>query len=70
MSGHFIDRKTVLIANAIALLLIVGSAYAALAALFGHALVYGATETLVMAGCIGFAGASLFVETLRMGFGR
>ena len=55
---------------AIALLLIVGSAYAALAALFGHALVYGATETLVMAGCIGFAGTALFRESLRMGFGR
>lgn len=68
MSGHYVDRLTILVAYAVALVLVVGSAYAALAACFGRPVIYGVTETLVMASCLGFAGAALLRESLRMGF--
>lgn len=68
MNGHYVDRITVLIAYTIALVLVVGSAYAALAACFGHPVIYGVTETMALAACLGFAGAALLRESLRMGF--
>ena len=42
--------------------------FAALAACFGHPAIYGVTETLTVAACLGFAGAALLRESLRMGF--